>query len=93
MQPVALNHKHGSQCNYIIKYLHVLVVQPSECKFYIDLIVLKERVVTSVDMIVIDDILWQKQGSTIPKVNCKYTRAKAWSRCNVTVLGAQSSTY
>ena len=30
---------------------------------------LKERVVTSVDMIIIDDILWVKKGSTIPKVN------------------------
>ena len=39
---------------------HVLVVQPIECKFYIDLIAPRERVVTSVDMIIIDDILWKK---------------------------------
>ena len=56
---------------------HVLVVQPTECKFYSDLIASKERVGTSVDMIIIYDILWKKQGSTIPKVNDKYTRTKA----------------
>ena len=93
MQIVDLNHKNGSQCNYVIRYFHVLVVQPCECKFDIDLIVLEERVVTSVDMIIMDDILWEKKGSTIPKVNGKYTRAKTRSRSNVTILGAQSSTY
>ena len=72
---------------------HVLVVQPTEYKFYIDLIGIKERVVISVEMIIIDDILWKKWGSTIPKVNFKYTRAKARARSNVTILGAQSSTY
>ena len=85
MQIVALNHKHGSQCNYVIMYFHVLVVQPTECKFYIDFIALKERIVTSVDMIIIDDILWKKQGSTIRKVNCKYTRSNAQSRSKVTI--------
>ena len=72
---------------------HVLLVQPTESKFYIDLIVLKERKVTNVDMIIIDDILWKKWGSIIPKVNGKYTRAKAWEGSKVTILGAQSSTY
>ena len=38
---------------------HVSVVQPIESKFYIDLIALKERVVTTMDMIMMDDVIWK----------------------------------